>query len=85
MSCSVILFGLVPPAKSDCSSSLAPHLQDASIYYTCSTFFFFWKLCTDLTAEASFNNLLGKINSSEGVRLVCPPQPSGADAVKGSC
>lgn len=41
-------------------------------------------VCTDLTAEVSFNNLLGKINSSEGVRLICPPQPSGADAVKGS-
>lgn len=48
-------------------------------------FFFFWKkLCTDLAAEASFNNLLGKINSSEGVCLICLPQLSGADAVKGS-
>lgn len=47
-------------------------------------FFFLEKLCTDLTPEASFNNMLDKINSSGGVRLICLPQTSGADAVMGS-
>lgn len=51
-------------------------------------FFFFFgrrkKRRADLKAEASLNNLLGKINSSEGVGLLRQPQPRGADAAKGA-